>query len=114
MQKYSEHVEKMEEAKYIWMNGKVVPWNEAKVHVLTHALHYGSGVFEGIRAYKTDRGSAIFRHLDHLERLERSAEYYHMDIPYSVEELRQATHDLIKQNELESCYIRPLAYRGYG
>ena len=104
----------MEEAKYIWMNGKVVPWKEAKVHVLTHALHYGSGVFEGIRAYKTDRGSAIFRHLDHLERLERSAEHYHMDIPYSVEELRQATHDLIKQNGFESCYIRPLAYRGYG
>ncbi len=104
----------MEEAEYIWMNGKVVPWNEAKVHVLTHALHYGSGVFEGIRAYKTDRGPAVFRHKDHLERLERSAEHYHMDIPYSVDQLRRATHDLIKRNGLESCYIRPLAFRGYG
>lgn len=104
----------MEEVEFIWMDGEIVPWNQAKVHVLTHALHYGTGVFEGIRAYKTEHGTAIFRHIDHLERLERSAEYYHMDIPYSTEELRRATHDLIKRNELNSCYIRPLAFCGYG
>ncbi len=104
----------MQEAEFIWMDGEVVPWAEAKVHVLSHALHYGSGVFEGIRAYKTERGTAIFRHREHLERLERSAEHYHIDIPYSVDELQRATHDLIRRNGLDSCYIRPLAFRGYG
>lgn len=104
----------MEKSKFIWMNGEVVPWEEAKVHVLTHALHYGSGVFEGIRAYKTDLGPAIFRHRAHLERLERSANLYHIDLPFSLDVLQRATHDLIRQNRLESCYIRPLVYRGYG
>jgi branched-chain amino acid aminotransferase len=84
------------------------------VHVLSHVLHYGSGVFEGIRAYSTDRGPAVFRLMDHLRRLERSAGVYFMDLPYSTEELRQATHDLIGSNGLDSCYIRPLAFRGYG
>jgi branched-chain amino acid aminotransferase len=96
------------------MNGDFVPWDEAKVHVLTHGLHYGTGVFEGIRAYDTERGTAIFRHGDHLERLERSAELYYMEIPYSAEQIRDATHELIRRNELDSCYIRPLAFRGYG
>ncbi|MDX6643694.1 MAG: branched-chain amino acid aminotransferase, partial [Solirubrobacteraceae bacterium] len=81
---------------------------------LTHALHYGTGVFEGIRAYETDQGPAVFRHHDHLERLRRSAELYYMEIPYSTDELREATHDLISRNGLKSCYIRPLVIRGYG
>ena len=98
----------------IWMNGKLVDWHEAQVHVLTHALHYGSGVFEGIRAYKTDRGPAVFRLTAHLERLRRSAKLYYMDVPYSTEELAQATKELIHDNGLEHCYIRPIVYRGYG
>jgi branched-chain amino acid aminotransferase len=84
------------------------------VHVLTHTLHYGTGVFEGIRAYETERGTAIFRHHDHLARLEASAKLYYMDLPYSREELREATHELIVRNGLRSCYIRPLVFRGYG
>ncbi len=98
----------------IWMNGRLVPWGEAKTHVLTHALHYGSGVFEGIRAYKTERGAAVFRLTEHLERLRRSAKLYYMELPYTVAELAQATRDVIKANGLEACYIRPLVYRGYG
>jgi branched-chain amino acid aminotransferase len=98
----------------IWMNGKLVPWDEAKTHVLTHALHYGSGVFEGIRAYKTERGAAVFRLTEHLERLRRSAKLYYMELPYTVAELAQATRDVVKANGLEACYIRPLVYRGYG
>ncbi len=104
----------MTTADLIWMNGELVPWEDAKVHVLTHALHYGTGVFEGIRAYETDDGPAIFRHRDHLERLERSAELYYMELPYSLEELREATHELIVRNGLRACYIRPVAYRGFG
>ena len=98
----------------IWMNGKLVPWGEAKTHVLTHALHYGSGVFEGIRAYQTERGAAVFRLTEHLERLRRSAKLYYMELPYTVAELAQATRDVIKANGLDACYIRPLVYRGYG
>ena len=104
----------MEPAELIWMNGEFVAWEDAKVHVLTHGLHYGTGVFEGIRAYETDRGPAIFRHHDHLDRLQKSAELYYMPIPYSLEELRTATHELIGRNGLQSCYIRPLVFRGYG
>ncbi|HOK23146.1 MAG TPA: branched-chain amino acid transaminase [Candidatus Hydrothermia bacterium] len=104
---------KIAEAKYIWMSGKLVPWNEAKVHVLTHALHYGSGVFEGIRAYKTRKGTAVFRLKEHIKRLLDSAKIYRMESPYTSEELINATIELIKANELEECYIRPLIYRGY-
>ena len=96
------------------MNGEFVAWEDAKVHVLTHGLHYGTGVFEGIRAYDTERGTAIFRHDDHLDRLERSAQLYYMDLPCSKDELREATHELIARNGLRSCYIRPLVWRGYG
>jgi branched-chain amino acid aminotransferase len=96
------------------MNGEFVAWEDAKVHVLTHALHYGTGVFEGERCYDTDKGPAIFRHMEHLERLERSAKLYYMDIPYSAEQLREATHELIARNGFRSCYIRPIVYRGYG
>jgi len=102
------------ETDLIWHNGEFVAWEDAKVHVLTHGLHYGTGVFEGIRCYETARGPAIFRHLDHLDRLERSAKLYYMELPYTVEQLRVATHELILRNGLNSCYIRPIAYRGYG
>ena len=84
------------------------------MHVLTHGLHYGTGVFEGIRCYDTDRGPAIFRHLDHLDRLERSAKLYYMDLPFSIQQLREATHELIARNDMRSCYIRPIVFRGYG
>jgi branched-chain amino acid aminotransferase len=104
----------VEQAELIWHNGELVPWEDAKVHVLTHGLHYGTGVFEGIRAYETPRGTAIFRHQEHLERLFKSAELYYMPIPYTLEELRAATHELIAANELRECYIRPIAFRGYG
>ena len=104
----------MEQAELIWMNGELVPWQDAKIHVLTHALHYGTGVFEGIRCYDTQRGPAVFRHLDHLDRLYRSAELYYMEIPFEREALRRATHELIGRNGLRSCYIRPIAFRGYG
>jgi branched-chain amino acid aminotransferase len=104
----------VEKSEWIWMNGELVPWDNANVHVLSHGLHYGTGVFEGIRAYETDRGTAIFRHREHLERLVRSAQLYYMELPYSVDELRDTTHELIRRNGLKSCYIRPLAFRGYG
>ena len=102
------------EVGFIWMNGDLVPWGEARVHVLTHGLHYGSGVFEGIRCYAAKDGPAVFRLTDHLKRLERSAKLYFMPMPYSLAELRQATFDVIAANGLEACYIRPLVFRGYG
>jgi branched-chain amino acid aminotransferase len=101
-------------ADLIWLNGEFVAWEDAKVHVLTHAMHYGTGVFEGIRAYETERGSAVFRHQDHLNRLENSAKLYYMDLPFSKEQIRGATHDLIARSGFKSCYIRPLVWRGYG
>jgi len=104
----------VKQADLIWMNGELVPWEDAKVHVLTHALHYGTGVFEGVRAYETPKGTAIFRHADHIDRLWKSAEMYCMEIPYSKEEIRQATHETIARNGLRSCYIRPLVFRGAG
>ena len=104
----------MEKSEWIWMNGEFVAWDDAKVHVLAHGLHYGTGVFEGIRCYETDRGPAIFRHREHLERLQKSAELYYLPLGRSVDEIREATHELIRRNGLSSCYIRPLAFRGYG
>jgi branched-chain amino acid aminotransferase len=104
----------MEQADLIWHNGEFVPWEDAKVHVLSHGLHYGTGVFEGIRCYETERGPAIFRHKDHLDRLAKSAELYYLELPYSPEEIAAATRELITRNGLRSCYIRPLAFRGYG
>jgi branched-chain amino acid aminotransferase len=101
-------------ADLIWMNGEFVAWEDAKVHVLTHAMHYGTGVFEGIRAYDTEVGTAIFRHDDHLRRLEQSSKLYYMDIPYGREQIREATHELIARNGFRSCYIRPLVFRGHG
>ena len=104
----------MEPADLIWMNGELIPWEDAKVHVLTHGLHYGTGVFEGIRCYKTPLGPAVFRHTDHLARLRKSAELYYMPLPYTLEELRAATNELIGRTGLDECYIRPIAFRGYG
>lgn len=104
----------MQATEKIWMNGELVDWADAKVHVGAHGLHYGSGVFEGIRCYETESGPAVFRLTDHLERLHRSAGLLHMEIPHSVEELRTATHELIGVNGLSDCYIRPIAFYGFG
>jgi branched-chain amino acid aminotransferase len=98
----------------IWVDGELVPWESATVHLSAHALHYGSGVFEGIRAYDTPRGTAIFRLPDHVRRLLRSAHLYHMPVPYSEEELIQACKDTVRANRMDSCYIRPLIFRGLG
>ena len=98
----------------IWMNGTLVDWADAKVHVLTHTLHYGTGVFEGIRAYETAGGPAAFRLTDHIARLFNSAKILMMDIPYTVDELVQAAKDTIRSTGLPSCYVRPIAYYGYG
>jgi len=96
------------------MNGEFVSWEDAKVHVLTHGLHYGTGVFDSMRCYETERGPAEFRNAEHLERLLRSAERYYMPVPYSAEELQAATLELVARNGLRSCYIRPIVNRGYG
>ncbi|RJQ54902.1 MAG: branched-chain amino acid transaminase [Actinobacteria bacterium] len=104
----------VEKVDKIWMNGKLVDWDDAKVHVLTHALHYGSGVFEGIRAYETAEGAAVFRLTDHMKRMQESAKIYSMEIPYELVELVDAVKDTIRVNKLKSCYIRPIAFRGYG
>ncbi len=105
----------MEKAKYIWMDGKLVAWDEAKVHILTHTLHYGNGVFEGTRAYQTDKGLAIFRLQDHTKRLLNSAKITMINTPYSQKELEEAQIELLKSNDFKSnVYIRPLIYLGYG
>jgi branched-chain amino acid aminotransferase len=96
------------------MDGELVDWRDAKVHVLSHAVHYGSGVFEGIRAYETSRGAAVWHLEEHLKRLFRSAKLYHMDIPYSVEAITDGVKDVVRANGLNACYIRPLVLRGYG
>src|SRR5437867_1518596 len=97
----------------IWMNGKFVDWADAKIHVLTHVISYGSSFFEGIRCYKTPQGSAIFRLNDHIHRLINSAKMFRAEIPYSIDEIKQACIDTVSINDLEACYIRPIAYRGY-
>jgi branched-chain amino acid aminotransferase len=98
----------------IWMDGELVNWDDANIHILTHTLHYGSGVFEGIRAYPTARGPAVFRLTDHMRRLHQSASLLHIDLPYSDAELVEATKETIRANHLDSCYIRPIAFLGYG
>jgi len=98
----------------IWMNGELVDWADANIHILTHSLHYGMGVFEGIRAYETPDGPAVFRLTEHMMRLHNSAKIMGMDMPYSVEELVQATKDVVAASGLPSAYIRPIAYYGYG
>jgi branched-chain amino acid aminotransferase len=104
----------MRETEKIWMNGELVDWADAKVHVGAHGLHYGTGVFEGIRCYETPKGPAVFRLADHMQRLVDSGKLLYMELPYSVEELRAATHELIDANGLPACYIRPIAFYGYG
>ena len=99
-------------ADFIWMDGKLVPWDDANVHILTHTLHYGTGVFEGVRCYETKDGSAIFRHEEHAKRLAKSAHILGYEIPYSVEEIMEATRQTIRENGLKHCYIRPLAWLG--
>ncbi|MGF1683430.1 branched-chain amino acid transaminase [Photobacterium makurazakiensis] len=99
-------------ADFIWFNGEMVPWAEANVHVLTHAMHYGTSVFEGIRCYNTPNGPAVFRHKEHMDRLKNSAKIYRFPIPYSSEELMEFCRETIRANKLESAYIRPLGYVG--
>jgi branched-chain amino acid aminotransferase len=102
-----------EEVKKIWMNGRLVDFADAKIHVLTHAIHYGSGLFEGIRCYVTKRGPAIFRLNDHTRRMFDSCKIYRMEIPYSFDEINRACIDVVQANEFEDCYLRPLVYRGF-
>ena len=104
----------MQEAKYIYFNGKFVGWNDAKIHILSHVIQYGSGVFEGIRCYNTKKGPAIFRGLDHYKRFKDSMKIYRMSVKESPEELESITKKLLKMNELKEAYIRPVVYRGYG
>lgn len=106
----------MNEAKYIWMNGEFIPWKDAQTHVLSHTLHYGNGVIEGTKAYKTDKGYAIFRLNDHTKRLLESAKMTLIDIPYSIEELNKAQIELVKKNEFtgDNVYLRPFSFLGYG
>jgi branched-chain amino acid aminotransferase len=103
-----------DESGKIWFNGKIVDWKDANLHVLSHVVHYGSSVFEGIRCYNTKKGPAIFRLQEHVQRLINSGKIYRMDIPYSVEQICQAIIDIVKINGLKQCYIRPVAFRGYG
>ena len=98
----------------IWMDGKLVEWDNAKIHILTHALHYGTAVFEGIRCYNTKNGPAIFRLEDHIKRLFNSCKMYHMTLEYSDKELREAIIETVKINKIKDCYIRPICYYGYG
>ncbi len=104
----------LQKTKKIWMDGKFVNWDDAQVHVLTHTLHYGLGVFEGIRCYETAKGSVIFKLDEHIERLFDSAHIFLMDIPYTKDRIRKAVIDTVKINGLKECYIRPLVYIGYG
>jgi len=100
------------QADWIWFNGEIMPWQNATVHVMSHALHYGSSVFEGIRAYETNNGVCVFRLTDHIKRLFDSAKIYRMNIPYTQDEVIQACRDAITKNDLKACYLRPLAFLG--
>jgi branched-chain amino acid aminotransferase len=104
----------MHETEKIWFSGELVDWADAKIHVGAHGLHYGTGVFEGIRCYRTERGPAVFRLQEHLRRLEDSARLLYMTLPYTVDEIREAVHETIAANGLDECYVRPFAFYGYG
>lgn len=104
----------MQATEKIWMNGELVDWNAATVHVGAHGLHYGTGVFEGIRAYETEQGTAVFRLKEHYQRFHDSAKILHMELPFSVDELRHATWELLAANGIPECYIRPIAFYGLG
>ncbi|MCD6461044.1 branched-chain amino acid transaminase [bacterium] len=101
-------------ADYIWIDGKFIKWEDATVHILSHALHYGSCAFDSMRCYKTDKGSVIFRNKDHIQRLFDSCKVYYMDIPFTPDELESAAIELLKKNNLTEAYIRPFVFRGYG
>ena len=105
---------KISESEWIWRDGEFVPWKDATLHVLAHAVQFGSAVFEGIRCYNTPKGPAIFRLREHLRRMYNSCKIYRMDVPYSPDQLVEATRELVRRNKLESCYIRPMVLRGYG
>ncbi len=105
---------KLEASKYVWFNGELVPWEKATVHVLTHALHYGSAVFEGIRAYKTVQGTAVMGLKEHVARLFQSCSIMHLPLRWNEKQISDAIRETVRQNKHESCYIRPLVYRGYG
>ena len=104
----------MPKSDLIWFDGTFVPWDEAKVHVLSHAMHYGSSIFEGIRCYETATGPAVFCLPQHVQRMTRSCKIYRMELPYSEQQIAQAISDTVAKNKLKSCYIRPLVFRGYG
>lgn len=101
------------DCKKIWMNGEIINWDDAKIHVMSHVIHYGTGIFEGMRCYETERGSSVFRMRDHYRRFLDTAKIYSMEIPYSIEQLEKATVDIIKANTFANCYIRPIAYFGF-
>jgi branched-chain amino acid aminotransferase len=105
---------KLTETKFIWRDGRMIEWADAQVHVLSHSMQFGSSAFEGVRCYETPKGPAIFRIQDHLERLINSCKIYRMEVPYTIEQLVDACRDVVKQNEMKSCYIRPMVLRGYG
>src|SRR5215470_12039405 len=98
----------------IWYNGRFIAWHDAKIHILSHVTSYGSSVFEGIRCYATSAGPAIFRGREHMRRLHDSAKIYRISIPFPVDELVSAMHELVRLNKVDSCYVRPLVFRGYG
>lgn len=104
----------LEKADVIWMNGELIPWDEARIHVLSHVVHYGTAIFEGVRCYKTDKRPAVLRLKEHTNRLFDSAKIYRMEIPYTRDEINAAIIDTIRKNGHDACYIRPLVYRGYG
>jgi branched-chain amino acid aminotransferase len=104
----------MKALRKIWINGRYVDWKDAKVHILTHALHYGTAIFEGMRCYDTDKGSAVFRMKDHYRRLLEGAKSYQFEIKYSLEQLCGITKELIRRNRVKECYVRPICYAGYG
>ena len=101
-----------DESGKIWFNGELVDWKDAQIHVLSHVVHYGSSVFEGLRCYDTEKGPAVFRLRDHMKRLLNSGKVYRMDIPYTLDELCDAVKETIRENNLKSCYVRPIAFRG--
>ena len=103
----------LDETEKIWFNGDLIDWKDAQIHVLSHVVHYGSSVFEGLRCYDTENGPAVFRLKDHMKRLKDSAKVYRMDIPYTIEQLCEGVKDTININKIKSCYVRPIAFRGY-
>lgn len=104
----------LQPTKHIWHNGKLIPWDQAQIHVMSHVIHYGSSVFEGIRCYKTDKGAAIFRLQDHMQRMLDSAKIYRMDLSYTLDQMNDAVIETVESNGVAPCYIRPIAFRGYG